>query len=214
MSEAEVLVAKFTMRHHRGPVIGGDLRLPLDRRHVVALLGPSGSGKTTLLRCLAGLEIPAEGTIRAGREIWFDAARKIRLTPQQRDVGFLFQDYALFPHLSVSQNLVYGLRTLDPAERSRRVQDLIGRFHLEGLEARRPREISGGQQQRVALARAIARKPRLLLLDEPLSALDTDLRVAMRTELGDILASLAIPVVLVTHDREEAEVLADGIVRI
>jgi len=215
MSEPrEELVARFTMRYRRGPVVEGDLRLPLGRRHVVALLGPSGSGKSTILRCLAGVEHPAAGFIRAGAESWFDAGRGICLTPQQRDIGFLFQDYALFPHLTVSQNLGFGLRSLGREARDERIGELLERFDLAGLGDRRPREISGGQQQRAALARALARKPRLLLLDEPLSALDTDLRRGMRAELNRILGSLEIPAVLVTHEAEEAAELADEVVRL
>lgn len=215
MSESnEELIARFTIRYRRGPEIAGDLRLPLGRRHVTALLGPSGSGKTTILRCLAGLERPAAGSIRAGGAVWFDSARRLFLTPQQRDIGFLFQDYALFPHLSVADNLGYGLRGLDPKTRLERIDELLERFHLTLLRDRRPREISGGQQQRTALARALARKPRLLLLDEPLSALDSALRREMRGELDALLDSLDIPVLLVTHDEEEAEALADEVVQL
>ncbi len=215
MSESgEELVARFTMGYHRGPEIAGDLRLPLGRRHVTALLGPSGSGKTTILRCLAGLERPTRGIICAGPSTWFDSERRICLTPQQRDIGFLFQEYALFPHLDVAANLAYGLRGLEKSARHERMEELFERFHLGALRSRRPREISGGQQQRVALARALARKPKLLLLDEPLSALDLGLRRAMRDELDLTLDSLEIPVLLVTHDPEEAEALSDEVVNL
>lgn len=215
MSESNPeLVARFTMRYRRGPEIVGDLCLPLGRRHVTALLGPSGCGKTTILRCLAGLETPSSGIIQAGGTCWFDAARNLCLTPQQRDIGFLFQDYALFPHLSVEANIAYGLRDMDESARRGQVEALLERFHLADLRHRRPREISGGQQQRVSLARTLARKPCLLLLDEPLSALDTGLRREMRAELKAILDSLEIPALLVTHDHDEAETLAEEVVNL
>ncbi len=203
------LVADFTMRYRGGPRVAGHFRFPLGRRHVVALTGPSGAGKTTLLRCLAGLERPESGFIQAGEQVWFDAGRSICLGPQSRDVGFLFQDYALFPHLRVAANIAYGLGHLPAREREARVGELLDRFGLAGLGDRRIREISGGQQQRVALARALARKPRLLLLDEPLSALDAGLRAELRRELARILSGLDIPVLLVTHDPAEADELAD-----
>ena len=206
------LVARFTMRYPRGAVIEGNFRFPLGQRHVIALTGPSGSGKTTLLRCLAGLERPANGSIHAGEEIWFDAERRIHQSPQQRDIGYLFQEYALFPHLSVANNIGYGLGALSSEARRTRVWELLERFHLTGLADRRIREISGGQQQRVALARALARKPHLLLLDEPLSALDAGLREELRTELDQLLHTLDIPTILVTHDRAEAEALADEVI--
>lgn len=206
------LVACFTMCYPRGAVIEGNFRFPLGKRHVIALTGPSGSGKTTLLRCLAGLERPVSGSIRAGDEIWYDSERRIHQSPQQRDIGYLFQEYALLPHLSVANNIGYGLRSLSAAARRTRIGDLLERFHLTGLADRRIREISGGQQQRVALARALARKPRLLLLDEPLSALDAGLRAELRTELDRLLHTLDIPTILVTHERSEADALADEVI--
>lgn len=202
------LVAEFVLRHPGGPEIRAAFSLPMGRGHVTALLGPSGCGKTTLLRCLAGLERPGRGFIRAGADTWLDSASGLCLSPQRRDIGYLFQEYALFPHLTVGQNVGYGLR-LPVQERRSVVAGLLERFGLAGLGARRPREISGGQQQRAALARALARRPRLLLLDEPLSALDTDLRLTLREELRGILSTLDIPVLFVTHDPAEAEALAD-----
>lgn len=209
---SEELTARFAMSYRKGPTIEGDFHLPLGRRHVISLCGPSGGGKTTVLRCLAGLEHPVAGFIQAGEEIWFDAARSICLGPQKREVGFLFQDYALFPHLTVAGNIAFGLGHLARADRREKVEELLERFELSGLGARRPGEISGGQQQRVALARTLARRPRLLLLDEPLCALDTGLREALRVELKVILSDLDIPVILVTHDPEEAQALADEVV--
>lgn len=206
------LIAHFVRRFPGGASIRGALERPARGRSVTVLFGPSGCGKTTVLRCLAGLDRPAEGTIRFGAETWFSAADGICRTPQQRAIGFVFQDYALFPHLTVAGNVGYGLRGLPRGERARRVDELLARFGLGDLASRRPDAISGGQLQRVALARALARRPRLLLLDEPLSALDTALREEMRAELQDLLAGLDIPCVLVTHDRAEARSLADWLV--
>lgn len=207
MSDAE-LVASFAKR--RGDFdVQATLRRPATGASVTVLFGPSGCGKSTVLRCLAGLERPDAGSIACGGETWFDAARRVWLPPQQRDVGFVFQDYALFPHLSVAANIGFGLA---PAERPARVDELMRRFELVSLAARYPNQISGGQQQRVALARALARRPRLLLLDEPLSALDAALRDTLRGELRRMLKALGIPVVLVTHERTEVMALADEVV--
>jgi molybdate transport system ATP-binding protein len=175
-------------------------------------LGPSGSGKTTVLRSLAGFELPQRGSIRFAESDWFDAARGIHRPPAERNVGFLFQEYALFPHLTVEQNVGYALRRSSAQERCRQVGELLDRFGLSGLEKRYPQQVSGGQQQRVALARTLARKPRLLLLDEPLSALDTSLREQLRLELRGLLTDFDIPVILVTHDRHEALALADYLI--
>jgi len=206
------LAAQFERRFPGGTVIAGELRQPASKFSMTVLFGPSGCGKTTLLRCLAGLERPHVGFIRFDGETWFDASQRVYRRPEQRDVGFMFQDYALFPHLTIFRNVAFGLRNLDALQRQRRVGALLERFQLTGLEQRYPHQISGGQQQRVALARAIARQPRLLLLDEPLSALDSTLRDEMRTQLRRHLGDFAIPVVLVTHDRTEAIALGDQIV--
>jgi molybdate transport system ATP-binding protein len=206
------LVADFEKRFVRGPTIHGKLRLPGDRFHVTVLLGPSGSGKTTVLRALAGLERPDAGSIVFRGETWFAAADGICLSPQKRDVSFHFQEYALFPHLTVAQNVGYGLHDKPAADRTKTVSQLLDHFQIGDLSGRYPHQISGGQQQRVALARALARRPRLLLLDEPLSALDTDLRHELRPRLREWLAAFAIPVILVTHDRAEAATLADQVV--
>jgi molybdate transport system ATP-binding protein len=173
------------------------------------LFGPSGCGKTTALRCLAGLLRPEIGAIRCDADVWFDANRGIHQPPQRRGVGFLFQDYALFPHLTVAANVGYALAR---KERERPVADLLAAFGLTGLDDRYPHQISGGQQQRVALARTLARRPRLLLLDEPLSALDGPTREELRPELRQRLAEFRTPVVLVTHDRTEAMALADHLI--
>jgi molybdate transport system ATP-binding protein len=210
------LVARFEKRFAGGVVVAAEVAVPAREFSVTVLFGPSGGGKTTILRCLAGLERPEEGCIEFAGQTWFDAQRRICLSPQQRDIGFLFQEYALFPHLTVADNIGYSLAGLPRGERGggvgERVAEMLERFDLTGLGERFPRQISGGQQQRVALARALARRPRLLLLDEPLSALDSDLRNQLRRELRQRLASFAIPVVIVTHDRQEAASLADQVI--
>jgi ABC-type nitrate/sulfonate/bicarbonate transport system ATPase subunit len=203
------LTADFERRFPRGPVIQGQLRTPLDGFSVTVLFGPSGSGETTVLRCLAGLERPDPGQIRFGAETWFDTAAGVHLPPQRRGVGYLAQDYALLPHLTVAGNIGYGLVGLDATERQRRIDEMVRLFGLTGLERRYPRQVSGGQQQRVALARALARRRRLLLLDEPLSALDVPTREQLRRELRRLLAGLRVPALLVTHDRTEALALGD-----
>lgn len=176
------------------------------------LFGASGSGKTTVLRCLAGLERPEEGTIRFGEEIWFGARERLFVSPQQRRIGFVPQDYALFPHLSVKHNIGYGLSQATRQERAQRIAETMHWLGLDGLENRRPLELSGGQRQRVALARALIRRPQLLLLDEPLSALDGPTRLRLRGDLRQLLKQLGIPTLLVTHDRSEALALGDQLV--
>jgi molybdate transport system ATP-binding protein len=179
---------------------------------VTVLFGPSGSGKTTALRCLAGLERPDQGSIRHRTAIWFDSNAGVCLPPQRRGIGYLFQEYALFPHLSTAGNIGYGLGKLPEAERRQRLAEIIERLGLVGLESRLPSQLSGGQQQRVALARALVRQPDLLLLDEPLSALDAPTREQLRRDLRRWLANLRIPTLLVTHDRAEALALGDQVV--
>lgn len=210
---ADALIARFTKRF-RGrfqdsAVIRAELSQPARGHSVTVLFGPSGCGKTTVLRCLAGLEKPEEGTIRFGNETWFDAERGICLAPQQRGIGFVFQDYALFPHLTVRGNIGFGIRS---STRDGDVNQMLQRFGLVEVAHQRPRQLSGGQQQRVALARALMRRPRLLLLDEPLSALDATMREELRGELRQFLSSCEVPVLLVTHDRDEALALGNELV--
>ncbi|MDB5385834.1 MAG: potA [Planctomycetaceae bacterium] len=206
-----VLSAQFEKRFPQGAIIQADLSCQMNAFSITALYGPSGCGKTTILRCLAGLERPERGSIQAGPQRWLDAATNLCWTPQQRDVGFLFQEYALFPHLTVEQNVGYGLRHSSHQDRRRLTGEMLERFGLNGLGKRFPLQISGGQKQRVALARVLVRQPQLLLLDEPLSALDVQIRDQVRLELRRTLAEFQIPVFLVTHDRLEALVLADRI---
>jgi len=206
------LKARFTKRFPDGAVIQGELELPAEGPSVTVLFGPSGGGKTTVLRCLAGLECPEEGEITFGEEIWFDSARGINRTPQRRGVGLVFQDYALFPHLTAEKNIGYALAGRPDEERRRLVGEMIARFELSGLASRRPRELSGGQQQRVALARALVAHPRLLLLDEPLAALDAATREELRGTLRRLLVGSGVPVLMVTHDRSDALALGDAMV--
>ena len=174
---------------------------------VVALLGPSGCGKTTLLRSIAGLERPASGEVTlAGRPV---SGSSVFVAPEKRQVGMVFQDWALFPHLSVAQNVAYGLPRSE--RKGRRVDDVLDMVGLAGLGDRLPSTLSGGQQQRVALARALAPRPKVLLLDEPFSNLDTGLRTRVRSEVHQLLAELGITTVFVTHDQEEAFVLGDEV---
>jgi molybdate transport system ATP-binding protein len=199
-------------RYPDGATIEARFDIPGPGFSVTVLFGPSGSGKTTALRLLAGLERADRGTIRFGEALWSHAERRLHQPPQARDLGFLPQAYHLFPHLSVAANLGYGLTALSPSERATRVRELLDLLDLNGLEARHPGELSGGQQQRVALGRALARKPRLLLLDEPLSALDRPSQLRLRKDLRELLRTLDIPTVLVTHDRAEALQLGDRLV--
>ena len=166
-------------------------------------MGPSGSGKTSLLRSVAGLERPRAGRIALGTEVWFDATRRVHLSPERRRVGYLPQDYGLFPHLTVAANVSFAARRDRP--------DLLERLGVAHLATVLPAQLSGGERQRVALARALAREPRVLLLDEPFGALDAVTRGQVRDELGDALADLRLPTLLVTHAFDDAALLADRI---
>jgi iron(III) transport system ATP-binding protein len=180
---------------------------------VVALLGPSGSGKTTLLRAVAGLETPHTGKIRLGETTFFDAEKKIELPAEQRGLGLVFQSYALWPHRNVFDNVAYGLklRGVPANEIKRRVDKVLTQIGLEHLAARFPHQLSGGQQQRVALARALVYEPAIILLDEPLSNLDAKLREEARAWLRQLIVSLNLSALCVTHDQVEAMAIADSI---
>jgi len=169
----------------------------------VALVGPSGAGKSTVLRAVAGLIRPEAGTISLNGDLWFDADRRVNRVPEDRSVGYVFQDYALFPHLTVERNVAFGGK--------RGVRELLKRFRIEHLAGARPGQLSGGERQRVGLARALARDPAVLLLDEPLSALDAQTRETVRIELQELLHDLELPTLLVTHDFEDAVALADRV---
>jgi molybdate transport system ATP-binding protein len=180
-----------------------ELSLGLSVERTVALVGPSGAGKTSVLRVVAGLELPDAGRVGLDGETWVHVEHGLVLSPEERRVGLVFQEYALFPHLSVRQNVAFGGK--------RRVDELLERFRLTKLAAARPRELSGGERQRVALARALARDPGVLLLDEPLSALDAHTKAEVRVELEELLRGLQLPTLIVTHDYEDAAALADTV---
>jgi ABC-type sulfate/molybdate transport systems ATPase subunit len=169
----------------------------------VALVGPSGAGKTTILRAIAGLRRPDEGRIALGSDVWFDARAHTDRPPEARSVGLVFQEYALFPHMTVRRNVGFG--------GGARVDDLLERMGIAHLGGERPGHLSGGERQRVALARALAREPGVLLLDEPLSALDAHTRAGVRAHLQDLFAQLRLPTLIVTHDFRDASALADRI---
>ena len=188
-----------------------ELSLSVRDGELLTLLGPSGCGKTTTLRMLAGLEAPSEGTITiAGETVTGDADGPFR-KPEERDVGIVFQDYALFPHLTVAENIAFGLDELDEAETDARVAELLELVDLEAHEEKMPSQLSGGQQQRVALARSLAPEPDVLLLDEPFSNLDVRLRVEMREEVRRILKRAGVTAISVTHDQEEALSISDRV---
>ena len=176
---------------------------------LLALTGPSGSGKSTLLRCIAGLERSARGRIVCAGSVWLDSDRRVHAPPQHRSVGLVFQQYALFPHLTARENVLAALGHRPRNARVQRADELLAAVHLAGLEHRRPSQLSGGQQQRGAMARALARDPQVLLLDEPFAAVDRVTRQKLYRELAELRRTLAMPIVLVTHDLDEAAMLAD-----
>jgi len=184
------------LRHYR-------LELELEFDGVVALVGPSGAGKSTVLAVIAGLARPASGRVALDDEVWLDMAQRVFLPPDRRRVGLVFQEYALFPHMTVRQNVAYGGRA--------RADELLERFGIARLAAARPEQLSGGERQRVALARALARDPGVLLLDEPLSSLDAHTKAAVRGELAQLLPAFGLPTLVVTHDYEDALAVAQRI---
>ena len=179
---------------------------------IVGLLGQSGCGKSMTLRCIAGIVKPDKGKIISNGKVFFDSEKKINLTPQQRNIGFLFQNYALFPHMSVKQNIQLGIEKLSKEEKDEITKKYLKKFRLEGFEDRYPWQLSGGQQQRIALARALCLNPDILILDEPFSALDYHLRSNMENELCEILKDFDGNVLFVTHDISEAYRISDDII--
>lgn len=177
---------------------------------IVAILGQSGCGKSTLLRLIAGLEAPSNGSIIINDKTVVDD--NIFIQPENRGVGMLFQDYALFPHMTVVENIGFGLHKLSKPEKSKRIEEVLRLVNLKGYEKRYPYELSGGQQQRVALARALAPKPSILLMDEPFSNLDANLRGKIRMELKDILKKENMTCIFVTHDKVDVDAISDEVV--
>jgi molybdate transport system ATP-binding protein len=188
-----------------------DVALEVPAGSCLALAGPSGAGKSSILRVVAGLVAPDSGRVSCGDEVWLDTARHVDVPPERRRCGYVFQEYALFPHLRAWQNVAYPLREVPRRDRHPRALELLERFGVAHLADARPRTLSGGERQRVALARALARRPDLLLLDEPLSALDARTRASAGRELAAVLRETGVPALLVTHDFVEASLLGDRV---
>lgn len=189
-----------------------DVSFSIEKGEVISILGRSGSGKSTILRLIAGLEIPTDGTFLLNGKVVFDD--KTFIQPEKRGIGMVFQDYALFPHMTVEENILFGLSKMSRAEKRKRAKEVLELVELVGFEKRYPHQLSGGQQQRVALARAIAPQPELLLLDEPFSNLDTELLVKIREDLRRILKKANTTAIFVTHNENDAHALADRIIKI
>ncbi|EGA88387.1 ABC transporter related protein [Planococcus donghaensis MPA1U2] len=186
--------------------------LQIEKGEVISILGRSGSGKSTVLRLLAGLENPSVGKVTIQDQVLCD--NKTFIQPEKRGIGMVFQDYALFPHMTVADNILFGLFRMKKSAKQKRLHEVLELVELEGYENRYPHQLSGGQQQRVAIARALAPNPHLLLLDEPFSNLDAELQEKIRKELRDILKKANITSIFVTHDEKDAHILADRIVKI
>lgn len=207
------------MSHHEGIEVAIrlddpvtlDVEFEVSDTELVALVGPSGGGKSTILRAIAGFEKPASGKITVGGQQWFDSQQNLFVQPRHRRVGMVFQSYALFPHLSAFENVLEAITGRPAADKIELAKEYLARVNLKGLGKRRPDQMSGGQRQRVAVARALAREPDVLLLDEPFSAVDKVTRNRLQRELVDLRSDLSIPIILVTHDIEEAARLADRI---
>ena len=203
-----------SVRYGRGAgarIAVADATLALEQGQIGVLIGPSGCGKTSLLRAVAGLEPCETGTIRMDGRVLSDAATKLQLPPESRRIGMVFQDYALFPHLNVADNVAFGVQSLPRSERAERVQQMLDLVGLGHAARRGPHQLSGGQQQRIALARALAPRPQLLLLDEPFSNLDVDLRERLAHEVRGILKAAGATALFVTHDQLEAFAIGDMI---
>jgi len=178
---------------------------------LVVLFGPSGSGKTTLFKCISGITEPDDGKITVGSKVYYDKDQKINLPIQKRNLGYVFQNYTLFPHMNVRKNIECGLKGWEKEDKEARVAEMLDLLHIEELETRYPSQLSGGQKQRVALARALAPKPGILLLDEPFSALDMGIRTKLAEKIKNLQNKIGIPLLFITHNFEEAFLLADKI---
>ena len=206
MSIVEIEGLTFSYSRKEDPVIN-DFSFSMEKGEIVGILGQSGSGKSTILRIIAGLELPMKGSIKiAGNTV---VSKKVFIQPEERGVGMVFQDYALFPHMTVKDNILFGLSRIPRKERKQRLEEVLELVQMENFEKRYPHELSGGQQQRVALARALAPKPNLLLMDEPFSNLDADLKESIREELGVILKKAHMTCIMVTHDRNDVDAICD-----
>jgi molybdate transport system ATP-binding protein len=209
MREAAATRAGLTVALRQQGPIALDVAFSVAPGEILALVGPSGSGKSTTLRAIAGLYEPSDGRIACNGSVWLDRGAGIGVPPRERRVGMVFQSYALFPHLTAAENVMEALGDRPPQARKDSALALLARMHLDGLQDRRPASLSGGQQQRVAVARALARKPDVLLLDEPFSAVDRVTRRRLRGELAELRRELSMPVILVTHDLDDVVRLAD-----
>lgn len=207
MKVVDIQNLKFGYSRTGKPIID-DFSFSMNRGEIVGVLGQSGSGKSTILRLISGLEMPLQGTIKVAGKTVVD--NRVFIQPEDRGVGMVFQDYALFPHMSVKENILFGLSRMAKKERKPRVQEMLELVHLEDFGDRYPHELSGGQQQRVALARALAPKPEVLLMDEPFSNLDADLKESIREELLLILKKANMTCMIVTHDRNDVEAICDN----
>jgi iron(III) transport system ATP-binding protein len=204
MVEIDNLTFSFSKKN---PPVVNDFSFTVEEAEIVGILGSSGSGKSTLLRLIAGLEAPTGGRIKIANQLV--VSEKSFVHPENRGVGMVFQDYALFPHMTVKDNIVFGLSRLAKKERQARLNEMLELVKMEDFEKRYPHELSGGQQQRVALARALAPKPNVLLMDEPFSNLDADLKESIREELRLILKKANMTCIMVSHDRKDVEAICD-----
>jgi molybdate transport system ATP-binding protein len=217
MNSTPAPALSINIRKQYGSENQANFQLQIDQQFppgFTILFGPSGSGKSTILDCIAGLQAPDFGRITLGEHIFFDSATETLRPPQSRRIAYVFQSLALFPHLSVEQNVAYGLFAMTSTDRNGRVERAMRSFHIADLKRREPRELSGGEKQRVALARSLATGPQLLLLDEPLTGLDGKLRAAILQDLREWNATRRIPIIYVTHNREELDAIGERMIAI